>query len=355
MRVLEVCPYDLDVPGGVQRQAGALAHALSQLGVSVDLVGPGQGGLGRSVRVPANGSVAPIGWDLRMVRSLWRAMRDATVVHLHEPLVPLVGPMTIALARRASIPVIATGHRAGMPRGVGRALLAGVGRVGARGIHVATAVSPSAAMVARAWAPGPIEIIPNGLNLPEAVPDDQARRPGSVVFVGRLEERKGIRVLLAALPMLVDSVSSVVIVGDGPLAPLVRRAAERWPGWLTWRGRVDDATLDRAYREAEVLVAPSLGGESFGVVLLEAMARGAVVVASAIEGYRPVVADAGVLVEPNDPSALAGAIRSILEDRNRRRALIARGYERANAHDISSIARRYLELVERVIREGSVT
>lgn len=355
MRVLEVCPYDLDVPGGVQRQAVALAGALEQMGVSVRLVGPGSGGLGRSVRVRANGSLAPIGLDPRMLRALGAALRGATAVHLHEPLVPLVGPMTIMLARARGVPVIATGHRAGVPHGAAGAVVWGGGRVATRGIQCATAVSPSAAEVARAWAPGSIEIIPNGLRLPDDAPDDRVRRRGSVLFVGRLEERKGLRALLAAFPLLAESASSVVVVGDGPLAPLVREAADRWPGWLEWRGRVDDEVLDRAYREAAVLVAPSLGGESFGVVLLEAMVRGAVVVASAIEGYAAVVRDAGVLVPPNDPPALACAIRSVLGDDDRRRELARQGYERARAYDIRAVARRYLQLVERLSREGSVT
>jgi phosphatidylinositol alpha-mannosyltransferase len=346
VRILEICPYDLGRPGGVQRQVQLLAGALEGLGDEVALLGPGPGGLGPSRAIRANGSVAPIAIGPRMAGTLAAGLAWAEVVHLHEPLVPLVGPLALELARRARVPVVATGHRAGASPQL-RTLLRVLGDAVAPRLAGTSAVSPVAAELARLWGRREPRIVPNGVAVPRETPRE--RDWSRVLFVGRLEERKGIGVLLAALEGLAGCASEVVIVGNGPLAGAVRSARARWRTLVRWDGGLDDTGLEEAFARAGILVAPSLGGESFGVILVEAMARGLAVVASDIPGYRALVDRAAVLVPPGDPRSLVRAVCALADDPPRAEELSRAGRRRAEGFAIEAVARRYRELFEHVV------
>jgi phosphatidylinositol alpha-mannosyltransferase len=326
-----VCPYDLGVPGGVQHQVRGLESALSERGIDVRVVGPGPGGAGRARRVPVNRSVAPVTLSPTARSRTRRALADVDVVHVHEPLVPVV-----SLAALASRPLVATFH-ADPPDGIRRLyrlLRRPIDRL-LRGA-VVTAVSPVAAS-ALPWRT--VEVIPNGVEAPSpSEPVD--RRPGQVVFVGRDEPRKGLDVLLEAWPSVRASVpdAELVVVGADRPAAL--------PG-VTFAGRVSEAEKWRHLRSSTVAVAPNLGGESFGIVVVEAMAAGCAVVASAIPAFSGVAGGAARLVPPSDAAALGEEIVGVLTAPANAAHLADAGVRRAADFRWETVADRYLEAYKR--------
>jgi phosphatidyl-myo-inositol alpha-mannosyltransferase len=362
LRIAMVCPYSLSRPGGVQGQAAGLGAALERRGHRVVLVAPrdapsegpaaGDGtagtgaagtgaagidvvGAGPSVAVPANGSAAPVGLDPRGAARALRAVRtgDVDVVHVHEPLAPLVAPAV--LADPTGPPAVVTFHRSGA--GAGYRSLRPLARLLVRRVARAVAVSDAArdtaasvlgpsglATLAGAAArhggrPGEaIEVLFNGVDvagLATTTPwADPADRP-TVLFLGRHEERKGLSVLLEAVAALgggtADPRIRLWVAGDGPETSGLRHRWDGLPG-VEWLGVVGEEEKRRRLAAADVLCAPSLGGESFGLVLVEGMAAGCVVVASDIDGYRDAAGPDAVLVAPGDPAALAAALGAVL-------------------------------------------
>jgi phosphatidyl-myo-inositol alpha-mannosyltransferase len=352
VRIALVSPYDLTVPGGVQSHVRHLAAQLRATGDQVVLLGPGDDpghlGLGGSVAVPFNGSVAPIALApsaaARTRRLLARLQPD--VVHVHEPLVPLAG-ITAALASPA--PVVATFHAWSDDARLYR-LARALGRRVLDRAAVAVAVSPAAAAyhgAALGVAPDRFRIVPNGVEVDRfqaALPLERVVDPAreTLLFVGRLERRKGLEPLVRAfLRLRADRPGlRLLVVGEGPERDRCRALV---PAELhddvVFLGRVPDAELPGCYRAADVYVSPALGGESFGIVLLEAMAAGAAVVASDLPGYRSVVDHrrTGLLVPPGEPVALAAAIGQLLDDPVRRAALATAGRRAASDYDWSVV------------------
>ena len=357
MRIALVCPYDLDMPGGVQTQCRTIATALAGRAHEVLLVGAGRARervgpyrtrtVGISVAIAANGSRAPVALTpdaaVRTIQVLRGFAPD--VVHLHEPFAPLIGPATLLGARA---PIVGTFHRAGAGRGF-RLAGALLRPLGAR-IDRATAVSASAAATARAFLGEghAFETIPNALDVAawRAPPPTQER--SGLVFVGRHEERKGLAVLLEALAQL-DCDVPLRVVGDGPQTNALRARA-RGDGRIVFLGTLDESGVRAELRRAAIYVAPSLGGESFGVVLLEAMAAGAAVVASDIAGYRAAAGDGACFVAPGVTAPLAGALEALLVSPERRAALVARGSARVASFDIAVVLPAYEALYQAVQR-----
>lgn len=318
-----VCPYGLTRPGGVQGQVLGLAGALAAGGgATVAVLGPVDGPapdvagvailpVGTSVAVPANGSQAPLALDPRAAARTVAALRrwQPDVVHVHEPLAPLVG--WAAATAPLPVPRLATLHRAG---GTGLYRLLGpLGRLAlARTAEVVAVSDEARATAAPVLGSRPCPVVGNGVDLARFATAAPAPTDGpTFVFVGRHEPRKGLSVLLEAVERLgPDWPGFLWIVGEGPQTAQLRR---RHPDGARrrWWGRVDDAELAGILAGSHVLVAPSLGGESFGVVLLEAMAAGTAVVCSAIPGYEAVVGPHGVTVPPGDPVALAAALDDV--------------------------------------------
>jgi phosphatidylinositol alpha-mannosyltransferase len=348
VRIGFVCPYSLTLPGGVQGQVLGLARALRTHGHEVRVLGPCDGPppdsgvtpLGNSVPLAANGSVAPIAPDLPCALRTIRALRDEDfdVVHLHEPLVP--GPcMVTALIKHA--PLVGTFHAAGVSASY-RIASGPLSWLAGR-LDVACAVSEDARRLAERYLGGKYEMVFNGIEVErfaKATPTP-TERP-TVLFLGRHEERKGLAVLLDALAELPADVR-IWVASDGPqTAELQQRSAgdER----IEWLGRIDDGEKARRLRGADVFCAPSLHGESFGVVLLEAMAAGTPIVATEIPGYAS-VARAGreaLLVAPGDAGALAGALRRVLTDNDLATSLVEAGSRRADELSMDHLAERYL-------------
>jgi phosphatidylinositol alpha-mannosyltransferase len=327
VRVGLVCPYSWRVPGGVQSHVAGLARALAGLGVEAEILAP-EGGdvpLGRSVPIPSNGSVQRVALSPVTIDRTARAVRSRRydVVHLHEPMLPAACLTALAAAR---VPLVATFH---MYR---RALLwyavfAPVVRAAARRLDACVAVSPAAAEYARRGTGRTAAIIPNGIDY-EALAALEPRRGGRrLLFIGRDEPRKGLAVLREAHARLATRAELTLI---GP------------------NGHVSERALRSELARADVLVAPSLKGESFGLVLAEAMAAGVPVVASDIPGYRDVLAGGGVLVPPGDAAALASALERLLADDAERARLASAGRREAARFAWPRVAEQVLEVYRRV-------
>lgn len=352
LRVGLLCPYSLTIPGGVQGQVLGLARSLRKLGHEARVMGPCDGPppdtgvtpLGRSVPTAANGSVAPIAPDPSAQLRVIRALRDEAfdVVHLHEPLVP--GPCQTTLLLRPA-PLIGTFHAAG--ESFAYKYLRPPLRWAARRLDLRCVVSADAEELARTHLGGEYIELFNGIEVDHfRVADAWPTEGPTVFFVGRHEPRKGLGVLLEAMAMLPAEVQ-LWVAGDGPeTADLQARFGN--DNRIAWLGRIGDAEKAARLRGAHAFCAPSLRGESFGVVLLEGMAAGTPVVASDLPGYRN-VARAGVdaqLVEPGDPVALAAALRVALA--GEAGAQVQCGTERADEFSMDNLARRYVELYERI-------
>ncbi len=350
MRIGLVCPYSLTLPGGVQGQVLGLARALRARGHEVRVLGPSDGPppdagvtpLGKSIPLASNGSIASIAPDLPCAIRTIRSLRSESfeVVHVHEPLVP--GPcLTSTLLKSA--PLIGTFHAAGGNTAYRWA--APVLRWVADRLDVRCAVSDDARSLAESHLGGTYEMVFNGIEVERfsgasAWPSDGR----TILFVGRHEQRKGLAVLLKAAEFLSPDVR-LWIAGEGPetarLSDLHRQDHR-----IEWLGRIDDVELAQRLRGADVFCAPSLHGESFGVVLLEAMAAGVAIVASDLPGYRRVARPdrEGVLVAPGDAKALATALADVLDHTDLSATLVAAGRERAATFSMDALAGRYVEL-----------
>ena len=276
--------------------------------------------VGSSVRVPFNGSIAPICIQVEGARAVRRALRrfQPDVVHVHEPLVPGVSLSATWFAR---VPVVATFH-AYCPPSFDACLYSFAAqclRPLMRRVAVRLGVSQAAATCAASRIGGDVQVVPNGVDLDAfANPGPTALPPGrKLLFVGRLERRKGFDVAVRAFTRLSEKFPDLVFLVAGIGA--CGRAADAAPPAVRQRivmlGEVDDSRLPSVYAAADVFIAPAVGHESFGTVLLEAMAAGRPIVATDIEGYREVVrADVDALVvSPRDEAALADAIGRILD------------------------------------------
>src|SRR5436190_11066825 len=326
MRVGLVCPYSWRVPGGVQSHVAGLARALEALGVEEEILAP-EGGdreLGPSFPIPSNGSVQRVALHPATVRRTARIVRRYDLVHLHEPMLPAACLTALYTAR---VPLVGTFH---MYR---RALLwyavfAPVVRPAARRLAACLAVSPAAAEYARRGTGRTIEVVPNGIDYDELARLPAARKGGRILFVGRDGPRQGLAVLRRAHAALRAEAELAVVGPDGPVP--------------------HERLLDELSR-ADVLAAPSLHGESFGLVLAEAMAAGVPVVASDIPGYRDVLRAGGVLVPPGDSNALGDALGRLLADADERLRLGEAGRREAAQYAWPRVAERVLAVYERVL------
>ena len=355
MRIGVVCPYSLTIPGGVQGQVLGLARSLRTLGHAVRVLGPCDGPppdagvtpLGRSVPTAANGSVAPLAPDPSAQLRTIRALRDEgfDVVHLHEPIAP--GPcMTTTLF--ADAPKVGTFHAAGQSAGY-RVMGWALRRFAARLDH-RVAVSPDAMALAQAALGGEYELLYNGVEVDRfAVGPVQPADGPTIFFLGRHEPRKGLEVLLEAVAELPRDVR-VWVGGDGPQSAELRERFAHDPR-IEWLGRITDDEREARMRGCTVYCSPSVRGESFGMVLLEAMAAGCALVASDLEGHRNVATDGrdALLAPVGDAAALAKALRRVLDDDALRKELVAGGRRRADDLSMVHLAERYVAIYEQVI------
>ncbi len=365
LRIGIISPYSLTVPGGVQGQVLALGRALRARGCNARVLGPCDGPppdsgvtpLGNSIPAVANGSIAPVAPDPSAQLRLMRALRDEEfdVLHLHEPMAP--GPTMTAVLLRPT-PLIATYHAAGGSRAYDY-LKPGV-RWMARRIHRNFAVSEDARQMARQALGGEYDVVFNGVEM------QRYRRPGNgqvalpaeddqvtVVFVGRHEPRKGLAVLIEAFGQL-PAHFRLKVGGEGPETDTLQHET-RNDSRIEWLGRLSESEKIDHLHGATVFCAPSLRGESFGVVLLEAMAAGAPVLASDLPGYSRVARNGqdAELVPPGDATVLANALVAMTTSPGRMETLRAAGLKRADEFSMQRLAGIYLTAYEELAAQRS--
>lgn len=349
MRIGLICPYSLTMPGGVQSQVLALARALRRRAHAVRVLAPCDGPppdagvtpLGLSLPASANGSIAPVAPDPSAQLRVIRAMRDEAfdVIHLHEPLAP--GPTMTALLTHPA-PLIGTFHAAG--RSLSYELMPKAVRYLARRLDDRVAVSQDARKLAMKHLGGSYEVLFNGVEVSRyrKSPAYAANSP-TVLFIGRHEQRKGLQVLLEAVKLLPPDIH-VWIAGSGPETQRLKTQYGD-DSRLEWLGSIDETEKIARLRGADIFCAPSVFGESFGIVLLEGMAAGTPVVASDLGGYANASRQGrdALLFPTGNPQALAAAINELLGDHQRAAALVASGNERADEFSMDRLADLYLQ------------
>jgi phosphatidylinositol alpha-mannosyltransferase len=368
MRIGMVCPYSFDVAGGVQSHVLQLAEVMRARGQTVSVLAPSSPHValpeyvvsaGRAVPIPYNGSVARLRFGPAVhgrVRR-WLADGDFDVLHLHEPNAPSLSMWALRVAEG---PIVATFHTS-TTKSLTLALFQGVLRPWNEKIVGRIAVSD----LARRWqmeALGSDAVeIPNGVDVGSfaSAPrlDGYPRRGKTVLFLGRYDEpRKGMAVLIDALPSLVERFPDVqvLIVGRGDEDELRAKAGE-FGRCLRFLGQVDDAVKASALRSADVYCAPHTGGESFGIVLVEAMAAGTPVVASDLHAFREVLrnGEAGRLVPVDDGPALAAALAAVLENDVLAERYSAAAADAVRRYDWSMVANQIMRVYETVAGFGN--
>lgn len=339
MKIAMVSPYSLEYPGGVQAQARLMVEWLRAEGEDVWLVAPGSHGgpagtryLGKTLSVRTNRSVARVRLSKGTAAAVAEAVAGADVVHIHEPFVPAV---SVAALRSEGAAKVGTFH-ADPGRGV-RFLYSVMRRRWsslATNLAVATAVSPVAAEAVAGIVPN-VRVIPNAIDV-DALQTTSPRHPLRVAFLGRDEPRKGLGILLDAWPAVVQ------MIPEAELVVLGAHRAEQ-PG-VHFVGEVDDVSKMKKLASAGVFVAPNTGGESFGLILLEAMAAGCALVVSDLSSFRYVAQDAAIYIPPGDVLALARALGTILRDGDVRSEYQRRSRSRVMEFDRYQVVADYLKI-----------
>lgn len=364
MKIGIVCPYDWEVPGGVREHISGLAEALIELGHDVSVIAPADEdadlndyvvSAGRAVPVPYNGSVARLAFGFLSAGRVRRWLKDGDfdVLHVHEPAAPSLGLLACWVADG---PIVATMHAA-MPRS--RALHAAqpilasaLEKISGR---IAVAEAARATLVEHLG--GDAVLIPNGVHVSryekaEPLPGFPGTG-GTLGFLGRMDEaRKGLDVLLAAFTLMAPERTGLrlLIAGPGDAEDVFDQVPREFHDRVIVLGRVSDEDRIRMLHSVDVFCAPNTGGESFGYVLVEAMASGAPIVASDLDAFRQVLreGEAGELFPVGDAVALAAAAGRLLDDPERRASLAGCASAAVRQFDWSVVARDVVRVYEAV-------
>jgi phosphatidylinositol alpha-mannosyltransferase len=364
-----VCPYDWTSPGGVKAHVRDLAVTLQRFGHDVSVLAPVDDveypleefvvDGGKPVSVPYNGSVAKVNFGPVSAARVRRWIKEGEfdVLHVHEPASPTLSVLACWAARG---PMVATWHSS---QTRSRALSAAyyLMQTAMEKISARIAVSEAARQTLVQHLGGDAVLIPNGV----VVADYEAAQPlpgyprsgPTLFFIGRIDEpRKGLQVLLAALPRIAEKHPQVEVLVAGP-GDQDEAAEDLEPGLrdrVRFLGLVSDADKVRAFASADIYVAPNTGGESFGIVLLESMSAGTPVVASNLEAFASVLegGHAGELFDSEDPQSLARTVSALLDDHARRTELVQVGRRRALQFDWDVVAREIEQVYESVTVSG---
>ena len=363
MKLALVSPYDFTWPGGVTTHISQLAHQFTRQGHDVKILAPhspsnriseesGFVPLGRSVPIPSGGSIA------RLSFSVWlhHKIRDTLsrerfdIVHLHEPLMPVLPLLVLQSSNALNVGTFHAVYGRFRNYGWSHRVLK---KYWFKRLNGLIAVSPAAYEYVSRFFPGDYSIIPNGIDVDhfaEAPPPIAELADGklNILFVGRMEKRKGLRYLLEAYGQLKWDFKNIrlLLVGPGNLdKDCYRVLSERNLQDVVFLGSVPYHELPRYYKSAHICCAPATGRESFGIVLLEAMASGKPIVASRIDGYSAVVkhGEQGLLVPPRDSASLADAIALLIRNPDLRYQLAARGKQTVEQYRWEKVAQRVMD------------
>ena len=374
MKIALVSPYDFAHPGGVPNHISSLERHLTRMGHEVKVIAPASRAvttfgdrfipIGKPHPIPSSGSIIRIPISLHLAPTIKEmlAREKFDVIHLHEPFMPMLCSAVLRLSNTANIGTFhacdgSPGYNMGWP--IGRIIL----NLRRRKLDGKIAVSKPAMNYASKYVPGHYEIIPNGIDLEHFSPDVspiEEYRDGklNILFVGRLEFRKGVNYLLKAYLQVKREISNsrLIIVGPGT------RLRKRYEKWIrhnalkdvVFVGYATYSDLPRYYKTADVFCAPATSRESFGIILLEAMAIGKPIVATNIDGYASVAThgEEGWLVPPKNSGELAHALISLLKDEKLRQQMGAQGRATAEKYSWERIAQRVLDYYVRVLSES---
>ncbi len=369
MKVGIVCPYSWDVPGGVKQHVDDLTQALMAQGHEVSVIAPASDddelppyvtGAGRAVPVPYNGSVARMSFGFISAARVRRWVRTGgfDVLHIHEPLIPSLGVLACWAAKG---PIVATFH-ASFTRSRAIAVAEPLLRSALEKLSGRIAVSDAARKSLVEQFGGDTVLIPNGVTVgryTEAEPLDGWGPDGSTIgFLGRMdEERKGLPILLEAFKLLAAERPDLklLIAGPGDAKDVYDKVPKAFRDRVTVLGMVSEANKIRAYHSVDVFCAPNTRGESFGIVLAEAMASGATVLASDIPAFRRVLGEgqAGALFANGDPASLAREAAALLDAPERRAKLAEEALVAVMKYDWSTVARDVVRVYETVTAGGA--
>jgi phosphatidylinositol alpha-mannosyltransferase len=370
MKVGLVCPYAWYVPGGVQAHIRDFAEQLLTLGHEVSVIAPADDddelpsyvvAAGRAVPLPYNGSVARLNFGPLSNSRVRRWLREGAfdVLHVHEPATP---SLSLLALYSASGPIVGTFHssviRSRLLHVLQTPLQPALEKIGAR-----IAVSEAARRTVLDHGGGDVVVVPNGVHVADFdgdVPLDGYGRDGRTIgFLGRYDEpRKGFSVLREAFVLLAERRPGVrlLVAGRGDADEALEQFPDELRGSVTFLGMLADKDKARFLHSLDVYVAPNTGGESFGIILLEAAAASTPIVASDLDAFRAVLDDgqAGELVPIEDPAALAAALDLLLGDDARRAALVEAGRAVARRFDWSVIAQQVLAVYDTVTHGDTV-
>ena len=375
MKIALVSPYDFAYPGGVANHISSLERRFTRMGHEVKVIAPASRAIpdfgdrfipiGKPRSIPSSDSVIRIPISLRLGPTIKEvlARENFDIIHLHEPFMPM---LCSAVLRFSNTVNVGTFHACQGKPGYnwGKPISTWMIRRRVHKLHGRIAVSVPAMNFAKQYVPGDYEIIPNGIDLEHFSTDvapieEFCDGKQNILFLGRLEFRKGVNYLLKAFLEIKQEIpnSRLIIVGPGTR---LRRRYEKW----VRRHRLEDdvvfvgyaayADVPRYYKTADVFCAPATSRESFGIVLLEAMAVGKPIVATNIEGYAAVVTQGedGLLVPPQDENSLAQALISLMSDEALREQMGARGKLKAREYSWELVAGRILDYYARVLGES---
>jgi phosphatidylinositol alpha-mannosyltransferase len=375
MKIALVSPYDFAHPGGVTNHISALESQFTRMGHDVRVIAPASQAvtafadrfipIGKPRPIPTSGSIARITISVRLAPTIKTVLQREKfdIVHLHEPFMPM---LCSAVLRFSDVPNIGTfhacdgspGYRFGWP--IGTILL----KRRLHKLHGKIAVSKPAMEFASKYIPGYYNIIPNGIDVdhfsPDVTPIERfCDGKQNIVFVGRLEHRKGVKYLLRAFQQVKQEIpnSRLIIVGPGTR---LRKRYERWVGRnglkddVVFVGYASYVDLPRYYKTADVFCAPATSRESFGIVLLEAMAVGKPIVATNITGYAGVVAhgEDGWLVPPRNSEALAQDLMKVMGDKDLQQQFATKGKLKAQEYSWERVGQMVFDYYVRVLGES---
>ena len=374
MKIALVSPYDFAYPGGVTNHIAALEQHFTRMGHEVKVIAPASKAvsvfgdrfipIGKPRPVPTSGSVARITLSLRLASTIKTVLEKENfdIVHLHEPFMPMLCSAVLRFSKGPNIGTFhasdgSPGYNLGWP--VGRIMLS-------RRMHKLDgkiAVSKPAMEFASKYIPGYYNIIPNGVDIGHFSPDispieEFCDGKRNILFVGRFERRKGLNYLLRAYQQVKREIPDSRLIAVGPGTRL-RKKYEKWIKRnglkdVVFVGFAPNTELPRYYKTADVFCAPATSRESFGIVLLEAMAVGKPIVATSVEGYASVVTDGedGLLVPPKNSRELARALLSVMSDEVLSQQMGTKGRLKAQGYSWEQVAQRVFDYYVRVLNES---